>query len=180
MTTAGDLPDLVLRLARLADGEGWANGLNPAQAAALAYLSRANRFSRAPSHLADWLGTTRGTVSQTLRSLAAKGLVAEGPSPRDRRSITYALTDAGHAALSHPSALSEAVASLPPDRAASAAEALADLLRTLLARQGQRPFGLCHTCRHHRPNPDGSAFCTLLSVQLHRDEAAQLCIEHAA
>jgi DNA-binding MarR family transcriptional regulator len=175
-----DLPDLILRLARLAESDGWAQGLNPAQSAALAYLARANRFSRAPSQLADWLGTTRGTVSQTLKSLAAKGLVTDGPSPRDRRSIAYALTEAGRAAVAHPTALTGALDAVPPDRCTAAAETLADLLRALLARQGQRPFGICRTCHHHRAGADGSAFCALLQVPLLPEETAQLCAEHAA
>lgn len=180
MITPDNLPDLIHRLARLTEAEGWRQGLNPAQAAALAYLARANRFSRAPSHLADWLGTTRGTVSQTLKSLAAKGYVTESSAPRDRRSISYALTDPGRAALAHPSALRQALTTLAPDRAQATADTLADLLCGLLARQNQRPFGLCHSCRHHRPNPDGTAFCALLEVALQPTETTELCAEHAA
>lgn len=180
MTDPDILPDLILRLARLAEAEGWAQGLNPAQGAALAYLSRANRFSRAPSQLAEWLGTTRGTVSQTLKALAAKGLATEGPSPRDRRSIAYTLTTAGKAALAHPSPLKQALATLPPDQARTTADALAQTLRAILAQQNHRPFGLCHSCRHHRPLPDGTAYCTLLSVTLLPPETHQLCAEYAA
>lgn len=180
MATPEDLPDLILRLARLAEGEGWGHGLNPTQSTALAFLARANRFSRAPSHLADWLGTTRGTVSQTLKSLAARGLVVESPSPRDRRSISYSLTDAGSAALERTSALADALAALPPGQAMATADTLARLLRSLLARQSHRLFGLCRTCRHHQPKPDGTAFCALLSVPLQIAEKDQLCAEHAA
>lgn len=180
MTRPDDLSELLLRLSRLADAEIWALGLNPAQAAALDYLSRANRFSRAPSQLADWLGATRGTVSQTLKALAARGLVAESPSPRDRRSISYDLTDAGRAALAHPSSLAQAAASLPKAEALAAASALSELLKDLLKRRGHRPFGLCHSCRHHQLQPAGTAFCGLLSVALLPAEADQICAEQAA
>lgn len=180
MTRASDLPELLLRLSRLAEAEGWDRGLNPAQAAALAYLARANRFSRAPSHLADWLGATRGTVSQTLKSLAARGLVAEGPAPRDRRSISYALTESGQAAVAGADGLVAALADLPATQADQAAETLAALLRGLLDKRGHRPFGLCRNCRHHRPAlAGGSAFCSLLSVSLEAAETTQICAEFA-
>ncbi|MBK6467267.1 MAG: MarR family transcriptional regulator [Rhodobacter sp.] len=180
MTEASDLPELILRLARLAEAEAWAQGLNPAQAAALAYLGRANRFSRAPSQVADWLGATRGTVSQTLKALAARGLVEEDASPRDRRSISYGLTEAGRAALSHPAPLDHAAAALPEAAALAAAQALARVLGDLLARQGNRPFGLCRTCRHHQPRGGAGAWCGLLSQPLAPEEAMQICHEHAA
>jgi DNA-binding MarR family transcriptional regulator len=181
MTVPDDLPDLVLRLARLAEAGDWARGLNPAQAAALDYLARANRFSRAPSHLAEWLGSTRGTVSQTLKALAARGLVAEGQAPRDRRSISYALTEAGRDMVGADRALRADVAALPPAQAAAAADALATLLRNMLARRNRRAFGLCRTCRHHRPDAGGeTGYCRLLEVPLSAGELDQICAEHAA
>ena len=180
MTDASTLPELILRLSRLAEAESWVQGLNPAQAAALAYLGRANRFSRAPSQVAGWLGATRGTVSQTLKALAARGLVTEAPSPHDRRSISYSLTAAGRAALAHPAPLAEAAATLPPAQAKAAAQVLALLLREMLARQGNRPFGLCRSCRHHQPRGLAGAWCNLLSQPLAPQEADQICHEHAA
>jgi DNA-binding MarR family transcriptional regulator len=65
--------DLIERMGRLLRASDHASGLNPAQAEALRYLLRANRFSRTPAALAEYLGSTRGTVSQTLLALEAKG-----------------------------------------------------------------------------------------------------------
>jgi hypothetical protein len=106
--------------------------------------------------------------------------VTEAPSPRDRRSISYTLTESGPAHLDRPSALADAAARVPPESADAAEIALADLLRVLLARRAQRAFGLCRTCRHLLPNPDRSATCALLSVPLAPEETSLLCIEHAA
>ena len=63
------------RLMRAGEHEG---GLNPAQWEALRYLARANRFSRTPAALADFLGTTRGTVSQTVIALERTGHLTRG------------------------------------------------------------------------------------------------------
>ena len=57
---------LIERLGRLLQTEEQETGLNPAQWQALRFLGRANRFSRTPATVADYLGSTRGTVSQTL------------------------------------------------------------------------------------------------------------------
>jgi DNA-binding MarR family transcriptional regulator len=39
-------------------------------------ISRANRFSRTPAAVADYLASTRGTVSRTLASLESKGYLS--------------------------------------------------------------------------------------------------------
>ena len=58
---------LIERLAKITTAVDWQDGLNPAQYNALSYLALANRYSRSPSHVADYLCTTRGTASQTLK-----------------------------------------------------------------------------------------------------------------
>ena len=52
---------------------------------------RANRFSPTPAALADYLASTRGTISQTLIALESKGHVTCEVGQRDRRSIDLAL-----------------------------------------------------------------------------------------
>ncbi len=113
---------LITRLARIDAGEGWADDLNPAQRAALDYLGQANRFSRSPSHVAEYLGTTRGTMSQTLKVLVRKGYVTELRSEADKRTISYALTQAGRNAILGSGLLARVAggsAGKPPRRAAT-------------------------------------------------------------
>lgn len=159
---------LLDRLSRLMQAGAWARGLNPAQAAALDYLARANRFSRAPSHVADYLGTTRGTTSQTLQALARKGLVQADAAVADRRSVTYRITEKGKAA--------DQAGGLPGAVDAAEQAVLDRVLERMvrgLAAEG-RTFGLCATCRYHQPGPR----CALLNLALAAEEADQLCHEH--
>ncbi|HRJ02446.1 MAG TPA: MarR family transcriptional regulator, partial [Hyphomonas sp.] len=86
---------LIERLGRLLRAGDHAAGLNPAQAEALRYLARANRFSRTPAALAEYLGSTRGTVSQTLLALEAKGMIERKANARDGRSIMLEVTPSG-------------------------------------------------------------------------------------
>ena len=87
------------RLARLLRSSEQIEGLYPVQWEALRYLQRANRFSRSPGALADFLGATRGTVSQSLIALERKGLIARKPDPRDRRVRRLFLSEAGRRLL---------------------------------------------------------------------------------
>lgn len=173
------LRELIERIARIAAAEDRPRDLNPAQQAALSYLARANRFSRSPSQVAEYLAATRGTVSQTLRGLARKGLVVEHRSAVDRRSITYDITERGRAALKAPSAITAALEAMDGARAAALAEGLEALLRAALARQGGRAFGVCRTCRHYRPERRGGT-CTLLGEPLSPADGDLICHEHEA
>lgn len=169
---------LIERVARLRAADDWAMEINPTQAAALSYLSRANRFSRSPSQVADYLATTRGTVSQTLRALERKGLIAQEAGLPDRRRLGYAITEAGAAVLTRGSGVEAALAALSPPARAALEDALSDLLRRLLRQRGGRSFGLCATCRHHRRDGD-AASCALLNVPLSPHDATLICHEHA-
>jgi DNA-binding MarR family transcriptional regulator len=170
------LKALIERLGRLVAAEQWAADLNPSQAAALGYLARANRFSRAPSQVADYLGATRGTVSQTLIALERKGLVAVEASPRDRRSLAYALTDTGRSALAE-TALERVLEAMADTKALEAG--LRAVLAGLLAARGGRAFGICRACQHYEPKDD-SGYCRLLSEPLLPEEAEQICHEQVA
>jgi DNA-binding MarR family transcriptional regulator len=171
--------DLIDRLGRLSAAEEWNGPLNPSQFAALSYLSRANRFSRAPSHVADYLATTRGTASQTLKALARKDLIAETRSEADRRSISYDVKNSGADLLSTSSGLDQVIDSLPVDIRDSLASSLKALVRTTLHQRGGRSFGICNTCKHHENTETGSQ-CALLKVSLSATDATQVCHEHSA
>ncbi len=177
--TARQLRFLIDRLARLGAADAWARGLNPTQAAVLAYLDRANRFSRSPSHVADYLASTRGTVSQTLRALMRKGLVTETRSETDRRSIRYEVTGAGRALARSDPHLGDATAALDADRLELTHAALSDMLRQSLAARDMRSFGLCRSCTHHERRGAGG-YCHLLKIALRPEETAQICHEHRA
>lgn len=169
--------DLVERIARLNAADEWAEGLNPTQWAALSYLARANRFSRSPSQVTEFMAATRGTVSQTLKALARKGLIEEVRSETDRRWISYVVTAAGETALDRETLAEEALGALDPALIGPMTDGLEALLSGALKARGRRPFGLCKTCRHHRKKRSGG-YCALLGEDLARDEASQICFEH--
>lgn len=186
-STARRAARLINRLDRLARAADHRGGLNPAQRDALRYLGLANRFSRSPAALAEYLGATRGTVSQSLIALEAKGYVTRAPRPRDRRGVELGLTAAGWAALAEDASvalLAEAVAAGTGTEAATLARLLEATLAAAIAQNGGRAFGVCRSCRHFRaevrPGAARPHHCALLDAPLAEADARAICVEHAA
>jgi DNA-binding MarR family transcriptional regulator len=93
------LTDLVEQLNRIVYGLGFTAGLNPAQWAALRYLSRSDDGPRTVGGLAQHQGVTAPTASETVSALVRKGLVVRQPSETDKRSHGLALTAEGERML---------------------------------------------------------------------------------
>ena len=89
--------ELIVHLGRITHGNGFVVGLTPLQWTALRYFARANRFSPTPSAFAEFHGTTRGTASQTTKSLVAQGYLVRTRSEADGRSARLDLTDKARA-----------------------------------------------------------------------------------
>ncbi|WP_108816332.1 MarR family winged helix-turn-helix transcriptional regulator [Loktanella sp. Alg231-35] len=179
MANETHIRDLINRLARLDSAQGWTGDLNPTQLAMLSYLGQANRFSKSPSHVAEYLGTTRGTATQSLKSLQQKGYVAERRSEVDKRVISYELTVTGREMSRSPAPLQAAVSSLSTKERQTFHQLLQSALLDVLARNKGREFGLCKNCQHHQESNKGP-YCALLDVELTRDEADQICYEQVS
>ena len=93
------LLELVERLGNLMRSEmrkaGSDETLQPVHLQALIYLTKANRYSNTPQALADYLGLTKGTVSQTLLVLDRRGLIERYQDDVDRRVVRLRLSAAG-------------------------------------------------------------------------------------
>ena len=173
------------RLMRAREGEA---GLNPAQWEALRYLGRANRFSRWPSAVAEFLAATKGTVSQTLIALESKGYVSKSVSKTDRRSALIEVTDAGWDLLERDDPMAHllsALADLPPLHATLMAQALSRVLGAMLERNNRRVFAVCMSCRNFvrdvrvdRTEPAHQ--CRRFDAPLATAEAELICVEHEA
>lgn len=169
---------LLDRLQRLVASQDWSDDLNPAQRSALGYLAKANRFSRSPSHVADYLCTTRGTASQTLKSLEKKGLIERNAQAADKRSVSYDVTRAGRGLSQREDGLDRALEAIGQYDGGALEQSLSKLLRLQLEARQFRSFGQCRTCRYHEAG-EKRAYCRLLDLALQPDEWDQLCHEHS-
>jgi DNA-binding MarR family transcriptional regulator len=174
-----DLYDLIDRICRLAAVPGWEDGLSPAEASVLRFLSHANRFSRRPVDISDYLALTRLTVNRTLKALVKKGLIALAPADWDPKTQVANLTDEGAALARHEPLVPIAAETLSPVESALMIEGLTKTLRAVIMRRGHRSFGMCVTCKHHEQRSAGG-WCTLVKVELSQRDAEQVCREHEA
>ncbi len=172
-----EIRELLDRIARINTSQDWAGDINPTQRAALSYLARANRFSRAPSQVATYLNATRGTISQTLKALARKELIAEHRSQVDKRSISYGITTKGMTTLKSSTANEGEAGLLTKRDRAEIMASLKKLIRNMLKARGGRSFGVCQTCRHHKKRTRGP-YCSLLNEALTAEETQHICYEH--
>lgn len=155
-------------------------GLQAAHARILLYLAAANRYSNTPQAVTDYLGVTKGTVSQSLILLERKGLLERVQDDGDRRVVRLALTPAGRRACAHIAraglARFGAACSLP----AGLLDGLTGMLRCLQERAGRRSFGVCRTCRHHTAAGRGYWRCGLTGERLLVEDRERICREHEA
>ena len=183
--------DLIVHLARIArsgddGGEAKARSnaqrLSAAQWAALRYMARANPFSRTPSAFARYHGTTRGTASQTIKSLVAAGLLTRARDDRDRRSVRFALTASGEAFLAEDGAcaLAQAVADLPDAQRESLITTMRRLAGEIAVSHGAPCFGCCQDCRHLREGEACAGFCAQVGAPLDLNDMHLLCADFEA
>lgn len=174
------LAEQIVQLARLAHGAG-DTGLTPAQWTALRYFARANRFSRTPSAFSEFHATTRGTASQTVKSLIALGFLTRCANEADGRSALIDVTTAGRAKLAHDplSDLATCIASLPESQRLVLAAALGGLA-TAMARARSAPvFGPCDGCSHCDTTQPGPAYCRCTQTLLDAGEMVSICADFA-
>ena len=161
-------------------GDASAAGLQPVQLQILAYLRRANRYSDLPIAVAEYLGLTRGTVSQSIKLLEQKGLLQKHSAHPQARKQHLQLTTAGIALLDN-SHLHGLQSLLDNDELETAKQE--QMLETLLtklqrARNG-KPFGVCRDCVFHQQSIAG-ARCGLTGEALQAAETQLLCREWQA
>ena len=177
--TARRIAELLDRLGRATHALQFAHGLNPAQWEALRFLGRANRYSRSPSTLAEYLGTTKGTASQTLRALETKGYVRRGRDCADRRGVSLEITDAGREllALDPIRDVEGAISALSGPCASMLAEGLTHVLDKVRSQCRQGMFGFCERCCHLVGAGEAQVSqCGLTGEVLGKDECRQLCV----
>ncbi len=177
MTKTHHIRDLIERIARINAADEWTDNLNPTQLTALSYLVRANRFSRSPSQVAEYMSATRGTVSQTLKVLARKELIEEKRSEADHRRISYDVSLKGRQVFIRSTVIDEAIETLEFSKIQPLTEGLELLVRGVLKARDKRPFGRCKTCPQHKSRR-GGGYCMLLNEELTLKEANQICYEH--
>lgn len=155
-------------------------GLQPVQIEILRYLSICNQYSNNAKSVTEYLGQTKGTVSQTLKVLENKGLLVKQSDLVDKRITHLTVTAQGTKLLKDiiPSSIfTKANESLTETEANGIQEAIKTLLLTVLRSNDMKSFGICSSCRYHNKRAEGY-YCALLQKPLANEEISLICREH--
>jgi MarR family transcriptional regulator, negative regulator of the multidrug operon emrRAB len=152
--------------------------LAPVQVQALQYLARANRYSNTPQAIGDYLGLTKGTVSQTLLLLDRRGLVERFQDDLDRRVVRLRLSAAGEKLMYEAQpylAWANATRNISPNRIRNAVSALRETLAQLHDDVGGKGFGDCTSCSYCRKLSQRVYQCTQMGDRLAGPDLKRIC-----
>jgi MarR family transcriptional regulator, organic hydroperoxide resistance regulator len=179
------LHEYIERISRLLDSEtrlaGADHNLQPIQLNALHFLNRSNRYSNTVQGATEYLGLTKGTVSQTLAALESKGFIKKIADKKDGRVVHLNVTRAGEKLLGKtmPSpAAQNACAGMQDQEQKLLIENLKQLLTAMQKLNGMNAFGICKTCRYNQKISENKFFCGLTQENLSPKETELLCREH--
>lgn len=129
------------------------HGLNPSQGDVL------QRISRQPERAADLaqrLGVTQASLSDTISALVAKGLAERRSDPEDGRARRIEATGQGRALAAlmpeWPETLEAAIAGLGDADRGALLRTLSLIIRSLQEAEAIPVQQMCLTCRHFRPH----------------------------
>ena len=85
MSSSESIAQLIEKEGRLVSNSCYADGFKPVQWEVLRFPNQAYVFSRNPSSLGEYLGVTKGSVSQTIATLEDRGLLRKKADKKDKR-----------------------------------------------------------------------------------------------
>ena len=179
-----DVQNLLERLNNLLRMEvrsfGLKYGLQPVQIEALTYLTRCNRYSDTPQAVTEYLGLTKGTVSQSLKVLEQKGFLRKQQDTEDKRITHLAVTAKGRKLIEQSlpaKSLETAMGKIRSVQGSKLEEFLRSLLREMQHIHDRKTFAACHTCRFNEHHGKGY-LCGLTQEALSGHEIQLICREH--
>ncbi len=155
-------------------------GLQPVHGQVLDYLAHCNKYSNTHAAVAEYLGLTKGTVSQTIQLLERKNLLEKTVSSQDARVIHLSLTESGERLINELKPLElfkQAEQQVSQLKFIDIGEALQTTLSVLQQANQSKSFGLCRTCSYFTVK-ENHYLCGLTQQALDRDDTEKICREH--
>lgn len=181
-----ELFNIIERLANLlrqeVRAEGQSLGLQPVQQEALYYLSICNRYSDTTLAVTEYLGLTKGTVSQSLKILENKALIARERDNKDKRITHLKLTDKGQKFLADtcpPQKYTLAIQQLSDENKNQTTKLMQQVLRNYQTMTGRTAFGVCHNCKYNQKTTQGM-ICGLTKEALSLKDSELICREYVS
>ena len=156
-------------------------GLQPVHLDVLRYLSRCNRYSNMPAAVGQFLNTTKGTVSQSIKVLEREGLISKFSDANDGRVVRLRLLKKGLKLLDRLGAASwihAATGELGSGVQAALGRSLTELLRRAQRHNASKSFGICRSCHHYQRLDSGKFRCGITQERLTTADSGMICVEH--
>ena len=139
----------------------------------LIYLARCNRYSNTTQAISEYLGQTKGSISQSLSHLEDGGFVRRQQDENDKRVFHLSITAKSRNLVNRFDEFFKA-----PALEGKADTLLENFLLQLQAKNEMKGFGVCRTCKYNQ-NPGKSEFvCGLTKEKLTAEETLKICREH--
>lgn len=155
-------------------------GLQPIHGQVLEYLAKCNRYSNTHASVAEYLGLTKGTVSQSIQLLERKHYLEKTPDADDGRVVHLSLSASGQTLIEELKPLdifNQAENKISQHEFNSIGNALQSTLGLLQKVNQTRSFGLCKSCRHFSVE-ENHFLCGLTEQPLNRDDTDKICRDH--
>lgn len=155
-------------------------GLQPVHGQVLEYLAKCNKYSNTHSAVAEYLGLTKGTVSQTIQILERKHYLEKSTDSEDGRVIHLRLTEAGTQLIDELRPLDifkGAESKISRQEFDTIGQALQTTLGVLQKANNLKSFGLCNSCRHFSIE-ENHYQCGLTEQLLDREDTDKICRDH--
>lgn len=155
-------------------------GLQPVHVQTLNYLASCNRFSDTPAAVTDYLGLTKGTVSQTLQVLVRKGYLEKQQDSVDKRIVHLKILAPGQELLKSITpfdVFTKAEQAIANKQFDSINTALYEALVALQNVNGTNNFGQCKNCITFSEQDD-HYYCLLMQQPLEQDDIEKICREY--
>lgn len=174
---------LAMKNAQLAQAQE--GGLSATQQQILAIL--AARGAQRPTAIAQRLGVTTATVSDSIKSLCDKGLAERERDPDDARAQRVTLTPKGRrraeSSMGWPDFLVGAIDKLSPDKQEAFLQGLVELIATLQREDKIPQSAMCVTCVYFQPWKHGPSVaaphhCGLVDAPMAHRHLRIECPEH--
>ncbi|HMQ49446.1 MAG TPA: MarR family winged helix-turn-helix transcriptional regulator [Saprospiraceae bacterium] len=157
------------------------NALSPIQIQILIFIHFHSLEKCKVGYLADEFNMTKATISDSVRVLLSKGLVAKETDPTDTRSYTLSLTDEGEKIAKKASffaaAIEQPIEKLTQEQQVSMLNGLLKLIADLNKSGIITIQRMCFSCSNYQVDK-GVHYCKLLKSQLAESELRIDCPEH--
>ncbi|MDD2760715.1 MAG: MarR family winged helix-turn-helix transcriptional regulator [Methylomonas sp.] len=155
-------------------------GLQPVHGQVLEYLGKCNKYSNTHASVAEYLGLTKGTVSQSIQILERKRFLEKAVDSHDGRVVHLSLSESGRTLLEELKPLDifkHAEAKIGQHEFDSIDHALQTTLGFLQKVNQSKSFGLCRSC-HHFGIESHHYQCRLTDEALSREDTDKICRDH--